>query len=242
VPRATRRHLIAIALILLAGVALWRGRAELASELQAFALWVRGLGGWAPLAFIAGYAIAVVGFVPALPLTLAGGAIFGPVAGVAYVFAAASAGACAGFLIARYAARSLLEQRIAGNPRFTAVDRAIGARGLRIAFLLRLSPVFPFSLLNYALGLTRVRFADYAVACFGMLPATAAYVYLGSLLGELAGLAPGAAPADAGSTWVKRALSVLGLAATLAVIAVVARTAQRALTEVAREGDRSGTV
>jgi uncharacterized membrane protein YdjX (TVP38/TMEM64 family) len=243
VRRTAARHLLAIAALLIAGIALWRGRAELAEQLQGFAHWIEGLGPWGPLAFMTGYAAAVVAFVPALPLTLAGGAIFGPFAGVAYVFVAASAGACGGFLVARYAARGAVERRIAGSPRFAAVDRAIADRGLRIAFLLRLSPVFPFTVLNYALGLTRVRFADFALACLGMLPATAAYVYLGSLVGELAGLG-GAAPeaAQAGSPWVSRGLSALGLVATLAVIAVVARTAQRALAEVVREEERPGTV
>ena len=79
------------------------------------------------------------------------------------------------------------------TPRFAAIDRAVGAQGRKIVFLLRLSPVFPFTLLNYALGLTRVRFVDYLVASIGMLPGTLLYVYYGKLAGDVAALAGGAA-------------------------------------------------
>jgi uncharacterized membrane protein YdjX (TVP38/TMEM64 family) len=230
--RSRRARLFAAgAALLIAALVVWSGRDAIAGLLRQFASSLEHLGSWAPVAFVGGYVLAVVAFVPALPLTLAGGAIFGPWAGIAIVFAAASLGACAAFLIARYAARGAIERRILGNPRFAAIDRAIAERGLRIALLLRLSPVFPFSLLNYALGLTRVRFADYAVACVGMLPATAAYVYLGSLIGELAGLG-GADTAGSASPWLRRGLSALGLVATLAVVVVLTRTARRALAEV----------
>jgi uncharacterized membrane protein YdjX (TVP38/TMEM64 family) len=210
----------------------WSARAEFGAGIQDFGHWVRGLGPLAPLAFIGGYALAVVAFVPALPLTLAGGAIFGPLLGIAYVFAAACLGACAAFLVARYAARGPIERRIGSSPRFAAIDRAIADQGLRIALLLRLSPVFPFSLLNYALGVTRVRFGHYALACVGMLPATCAYVYLGSLVGDLAGLGDPANSGAAASPWLERGLTALGVAATLAVVIVVARIARRALSEV----------
>jgi uncharacterized membrane protein YdjX (TVP38/TMEM64 family) len=213
----------------------WSARVELGAELQAFGHWVRSLGALAPLAFIGGYVIVVVAFVPALPLTLAGGAIFGPVLGIAYVFVAASLGACAAFLVARYVARAAVERRIASSPRFAAIDRAIADQGLRITLLLRLSPVFPFSLLNYALGLTRVRFAHYALACVAMLPATSAYVYLGSLVGDLAGLGGPPAAEQAASPWLQRGLTALGVAATLAVVVVVARIARAALAEATGE-------
>jgi uncharacterized membrane protein YdjX (TVP38/TMEM64 family) len=229
-----RRWLLAAAL-LLALVALWQLRAELAASLQGLAQRIEALGAWAPLAFVAGYALAVVAFVPASPLTLAGGAIFGLVSGTVYVFAAASLGACAAFLIARYAARARIERRIAGSPRFAAIDRAIADQGLRIALLLRLSPVFPFNLLNYALGLTRVRFSDYALACLGMLPATIAYVYLGSLVGELAGL-DAAREAHASTPWL-RSLSLVGLLATLGASFVIARAARRALAEATGQAE-----
>jgi len=235
------RLLVAVGVLGISALALWSVRSEVATLLRDFAASLEQLGAWAPLAFVGAYVLAVVAFVPALPLTLAGGAIFGPLVGVAYVFVAASLGACAAFLIARYVARGAIEQRISGNPRFAAIDRAIAERGLRIALLLRLSPVFPFSLLNYALGLTRVRFADYAVACVGMLPATAAYVYLGSLIGDLAGLGGDAHP-SAASPWLRRGLSTLGLAATLAVVVVIARTARRALAELTESGGSSGPV
>ena len=120
------------------------------------------------------------------------------------VFVGASLGAIAAFLVARYVARRAIERRLAGHPRFAALDRAIEKEGRKIVFLLRLSPVFPFVFLNYALGLTRVRFADYALACFGMLPGTLLYVYYGKVVGDVAALAAGAA-AERGHRALRRA-------------------------------------
>jgi uncharacterized membrane protein YdjX (TVP38/TMEM64 family) len=215
----------AIAVLLLLG-------RRLGAELPAFAQWVDGLGAWGPVAFIAGYALAVVAFAPGSVLTLAGGAIFGLVRGTLYVFVAAVIGSSLAFLIARYAARPWVEKRIAASPGFAAIDRAIAPQGRRIVFLLRLSPAFPFNLLNYALGLTRVRFADALVASLGMLPGTLLYVYYGKLAGEVATLA-GGAPLQRGAGYYT--VLGLGLAATLLVTTLVTRTARRALREATGE-------
>ena len=169
---------------------------------------------------------------PGSLLTLAAGAIFGLLEGTFYVFIAATLGACGAFLVARHAARPAIERRLEGNTRFAAIDRAVANQGRRIVFLLRLSPAFPFTLLNYALGLTRVRFADYAVASIGMLPGTLLYVYYGKLAGEVAALASGAA-VERGPEYY--AVLVLGLVATVAVTAVVTRLARRALKEAGAE-------
>ena len=91
-------------------------------------------------------------------------------------------------MLARYVARDAVEKRTASDPRFATVDRAIGDNGLKIVFLLRLSPVFPFSFGNYALGLTQVSIRDYAMGSFGMLPATLLYVYYGKVIGDAAAL------------------------------------------------------
>ena len=197
--------------------------------LQDFARWVDALGVWGPVAFMVGYALATVAFVPGSLLTLAAGAIFGIAWGTLYVFLAASVGACAAFLVARYLARGAIEHRLEGNPKFAAIDHAVGNQGLKIVTLLRLSPVFPFNLLNYALGLTRVRLADYALACFGMLPGTLLYVYAGALAGDLAVAVAGADDPSGPGRW---AVASLGLAATAAVTISVTRTATRALQDV----------
>ena len=112
---------------------------------------------------------------------------------ILYVLVAATLGACAAFLVSRHLARALVERRLDSNPRFAAIDRAVGEQGRKIVFLLRLSPIFPFNMLNYGLGLTRVRFVDYLLACAGMLPGTLLYVYYGKLAGDVAALAGGAA-------------------------------------------------
>ncbi len=197
-----------------------------------FAAWVEGLGLWGPVIFVLGYAVAVVAFVPASVLTLAAGAIFGLGAGTAYVFVAATVGSCAAFLVARYFARAWVEQRIEGNAKFAAVDREVARQGRKIVFLLRLSPAFPFNLLNYALGLTQVRFGDYAFAALGMLPGTFLYVYLGKLIGDVAAVAGGAERETSAGEW---AFLGVGLVATIAVVTIVTRIARRALAEATAE-------
>ena len=193
-----------------------------------FAEWVDEQGAWGPAVFIVGYAVLTVAFVSGALLTLTAGAIFGIVEGTLYVFVAATLGASIAFLVARYLARSAVEARIRGDKRFTAIDRAIGAEGRKIVFLLRLVPFLPFILLNYALGLTRVRFVDYLLASVGMLPATVVYVYYGKVLGEVAAIAGGVeierGPAD-------YAMLAAGLVAAIAVSIIVTRVARRALAE-----------
>jgi len=203
-----------------------------AALLPAFSAWVDGLGALGPLVFVVGYALATVAFVPGSLLTLAAGALFGLVEGTALVLVAATVGASLAFLVARYLARGLVEQRLAGNDRFTAIDRAIGAQGRTIVFLLRLSPLVPFNLLNYALGLTRVRFADYLVASVGMLPGTLLYVYYGKVAGDVARLAAGTSVRRDGGYYV---VLGLGLVATIVVTALVSRTARRALREATED-------
>lgn len=193
-----------------------------------FAAWVEELGIWGPIVFAAAYVIATVAFVPGSLLTLAAGAIFGVALGTLLVFFAATVGAAAAFLIARHLARSAIEHRVADNPKFDAIDRAVAEQGRKIVFLLRLSPVFPFNLLNYALGLTRVGFWDYAIASLGMLPGTLLYVYTGAVAGEVAALAGGVAPERGAGYY---AVWVVGLLATVAVTTFVTRTARRALQE-----------
>jgi uncharacterized membrane protein YdjX (TVP38/TMEM64 family) len=230
----SRRAAAAKVLVLLAGLALliYLGR-QLGAYVPRFATWVDGFGFWAPVVYGIGYAVATVAFIPGSILTLAAGALFGLARGTATVFLGASVGAALAFLVGRYAARGFVEGRIEANPRFQNIDRAIGRQGLKIALLLRLSPVFPFNLLNYALGLTRVRFRDYLIACLGMLPGTFLYVYYGKALGSVAAAAAGAGPDRGPGYW---AVLGLGLAATVAVTTVVTRIARRALKEEVKDG------
>jgi len=222
-PRSRLRW-VAIAAAFVALVALG---SQAGPALERFQAWVTDLGPWGPIAFILGYAIATIAFAPGAILTLAAGPIFGLVQGSLYVFVAASTGACLAFLAARHVVRSSIEERVSGSPRFAAIDRAIARDGRRIVFLLRLSPVFPFNLLNYALGLTRIGFADYAIACLGMIPGTVLYVYIGALGGRAAVAASGGAETTA-LTW---AVWIVGLAATAVATVLITRAARRALDE-----------
>lgn len=193
-----------------------------------FAAWVESLGVWGPLVFIVGYIVATVAFIPGSILTLAAGAIFGLARGTAFVFVGATIGSILAFLVSRYFARSAIEKRLQGNEKFANIDRAVGAQGLKITFLLRLSPVFPFNLLNYGLGLTNVRLRDYAIAALGMLPGTFLYVYYGKLAGDVAAVAGGAAVRKDAGYWT---VLILGLLATVVVTTIVTRIARKALKE-----------
>ncbi|MEW6320234.1 MAG: TVP38/TMEM64 family protein [Acidobacteriota bacterium] len=202
---------------------------EAAAWLPGFAAWVRELGPWGPVAFVAGYTIAPTLLIPGSVLTVAAGALFGLPLGVAYVMLGATLGSSLAFLSGRYVARQFVEHLLERHPRLVAIDRAVEREGFRLVLLLRLSPVVPFTLLNYALGLSRVRFADYALASIGMLPVTSVYVYAGKVAGDLAAVASGvAAPRDAAYY----AVLGLGLAATIAVTVVLTRLARRAMAKV----------
>lgn len=218
------RAAVAVALV---AVLLLFGR-RVAGYLPEFSAWVDGLGVWGPVVFVLGYTVATVAFIPGSLLTLAGGAIFGLAEGTALVFAGASLGATAAFLASRYMVRGAIERRVAAEPHFAAIDRAVGREGFKIVLLLRLTPVVPFVLLNYALGLTRVKLRDYVLAFSGMLPATLLYVYYGKVVGDLAEIAAGGGGERGWETWV---FTGVGLAATIAVITVVTRIARRALRE-----------
>lgn len=200
----------------------------LGEPIARFAAWVDSQGRLAPALYIAGYVLATVALVPGSLLTLAAGAIFGLVRGTAYAFIAATAAESAAFLLARYAVRPLVERRLRGEPRFEKIDRAIAREGFRVVLLLRLSPLLPFNLLNYALGLTRVRFRDVLLSAIGMLPGTILYVYSGTVIGGVARLAAGVEVPHTTGYYVVLAL---GLAATVAVTLVLTRIARRALDE-----------
>jgi uncharacterized membrane protein YdjX (TVP38/TMEM64 family) len=138
--------------------------------------WIAGFGPWAPVVFVGGYVVAVVAFVPALPLTILGGLVFGPVGGTGYASIASTTGAALAFLIARYAARDAVERWMAPYPALGRMDRAVARHGWRIVMITRLVPIFPFNLQNYAYGLTSITFRAYLATSFVcMLPATVAY-------------------------------------------------------------------
>ncbi len=192
---------------------------------------VAALGPWGPAAFVLLYAAATVLMVPGSVLTLGAGAVFGPLKGAAIVWAAATLGATAAFVLGRSLARDRVAKRLAADARLAAVDSAIKRDAWRVVFLLRLSPLFPFNALNYALALTDVPLRDYVSAsALGMIPGTILYVYLGSAAGSLAGL--GGARARTPLEW---ALYAVGLAATILATVSVTRAARRSLDERLKE-------
>jgi uncharacterized membrane protein YdjX (TVP38/TMEM64 family) len=203
-------------------------------EIPRFAAWVQSQGPWAPVFYIAGYVVLTIAFVPGALPTMAAGVVFGLGSGTVYAFLGEVLGGVASFWLARSIARPLVEARLARSLLFATIDRAVAAQGRRIVFLLRLSPAVPFNALNYALGLSRIRFVDYLVASVGMFPGALLYVYYGKLLGDVAALASGAdVPHDA----VYWTATLLGLTATMAVSVVLARIATRALREASIAAD-----
>ena len=206
----------------------WVGR-SLAPRLLGIVSHIQGLGPAAPVAFILIYAFAVVALIPASLLTVAGGAVFGLIRGVIFSLVGATLGSTCGFLLGRYVARRLVARRLSAMPRFVAIEKAVSARGRRIVFLLRLSPVVPFNFLNYALGLTTISVGDFVLASLGTIPGAFVYTYAGMVTGEALALA-GKAEVPKNASYY--AFLVAGLIATVAVTTVVTRTARRALQDV----------
>lgn len=235
--------LIAIAILLMSAPAFAETATQTATAIQGFnpqellreALkWINSLGYIGGIAFMLIYTIATVAFLPGSILTLGAGVVFGVVVGTIYVFIGATLGSIAAFLVGRYLARSWVAQKIAGNAKFTAIDRAVAHEGFKIVLLTRLSPIFPFNLLNYAFGITGVSLKDYALASIGMFPGTVMYVYIGSLAGDLARIGGDSQTTEPTLQWIIR---IVGFIATVAVTIYVTRIAQKALAEkVSEEG------
>ncbi len=193
---------------------------------------VERLGPWGPVVFIACYIVATVLMVPGSALTLAAGTLFGVAKGTAIVSIASTAGAAAAFLVGRFIARDAVAARIARRPSFAALDRALGQSGWKFVALARLSPAFPFTLLNYAFGLTRVKFFHYVLASWiAMLPATVLYVYLGSLAR--------AGAKGEGKTPLEWTLYGVGLLATIAVTVFITRMTKKAIADAGLAPDAS---
>jgi uncharacterized membrane protein YdjX (TVP38/TMEM64 family) len=195
-------------------------------DLTRFFDWIQRLGPMGAALFAAAYVPAAVLFVPGALLTLGAGFLFGVKVGTVIVSLGSTSGATAAFLVGRTLAREWVATKVAGNPTFGAIDRAVGTEGFRMVLLTRLSPVFPFNLLNYTFGITQVSLRDYVLASWiGMLPGTIMYVYLGSAAQSLAALLSGGRRRGLAQDL----LFVVGLVATVAVTVVVTRIAKRAL-------------
>jgi len=166
-----------LAAIRLTGIDQFLNKEELHQRISAY-------GPWAPVIYICFYSIAPSLFLPGLPLTIAGGLIFGPFFGTLYTIIGATIGASLAFLIARYFARSQIEALLSGK--LKTIGEGVEKKGWVFVAITRLIPLFPFNFLNYAFGLTRVKFSHYVIASFiFMLPGTAAYVILSSSLIDL---------------------------------------------------------
>jgi len=185
-------------------------------------------GIWGPVLLATVYVLAAVLMIPGTILSLGAGFAFGLLVGTVTVSAGSVLGAVAAFLVGRTAARGLVERRVRGNPRFAALDRAVDRNGFKIVLLSRLSPVFPYNLLNYLFSLTSVRTWDFCLASWiGMLPGTILYVYLGTTAKNVAELLSGKVTGGVG----QRLLFVVGLLATVLVTVLVTQMARRALRE-----------
>lgn len=236
-PAVRRRHprwatILAGALVIVAVVLAGR---QLAPLVPAFATWMDGLGWAGPLLFMLVYAVACLLILPASVFTMIAGAVYGVGWGTLYTAVGALVAIAVAFLIARHLARGAVARRLASRPELAAIDQAVGQDGFRIVLLLRLSPIFPFSILNYALGLTRVRFRDYLLASVGSIPGTFVFVSAGRLAGDLATVAAGGASPDSRSSMI---LLGIGLVATVTVLTIVTRLARKALAEATGMGAR----
>lgn len=242
--RAWKRWTVPLAVVL-AGAALFFGARQAAFVQHAIIAvldFCKGLGVLAVPIIMVSYVVACVFLFPGSLLTIGSGFVFaaitgttlwGVVAGTATVSVSSTLGACAAFMVGRWLARDWVRSKVAGDPRFSAIDRAVGREGFKIVVLTRLTVVFPFVFQNYVYGLTGVSLWNYALGSMvGMLPGTVAFVYLGAVAKSLTEIAGG----EAAGGVVKWIVIGVGLVFAFAAAGFVARVAKRALADAAAEG------
>jgi uncharacterized membrane protein YdjX (TVP38/TMEM64 family) len=236
-PVAERKALpylkIIIGILILAAIIVTFRVLPVADWLKAFQEYVRGAGPIGYVVYALVYAICCVLFIPATVLTIGAGAIFGVVAGSIVVVAGATLGATLSFLLARTVMRKKVESMTAGNAKFRSLDRAITREGAKIVLLIRLAPVFPFTYINYAFGLTGIKLVPYVLATlFGILPGTIAFVYLSDA-------AVTAATGSAGQA--KTIINIVGAVIALIASIFVARVATKAIKQAGVDDQPTAT-
>jgi uncharacterized membrane protein YdjX (TVP38/TMEM64 family) len=225
-PGSARRLVLrgsALLLLLIAIAAAW-ALLPVGEWMGAFREWILGFGWWGPLVFALAYILSTLAMVPGAPMTMVAGLLFG-LWGLPLVVASATVGSAIAFLSARYLVHDRIQHMIEARPRLKAVARAVAARGWTVITLLRLSPLIPFNVQNYLLGVTGLSFGWFLLATLlGSLPGSLLFVYIG-----MAGR-PGA---ERGFwEWV---MVGVGLAATLLVAIVIANRARRELRAIGLE-------
>ncbi|HTF88766.1 MAG TPA: TVP38/TMEM64 family protein [Planctomycetota bacterium] len=195
--------------------------------------WLEGLGAWGPIALVGVFIVASIALVPGLILNITAGALFGVVVGSIAALAGSTLGAMAAFLIARTVGRKRLEKWLKGEKRVEALDAAVARSGFKVVVASRLSPGIPFNVLNYAFGVTRVSFRDFALgSLIGMIPYRIVYAYIGSVLGKAAGVR---SPLGGDTSLLEWVLLVGGFATTLVFVIWVTRMAKAVLAEPVEE-------
>jgi pyruvate/2-oxoglutarate dehydrogenase complex dihydrolipoamide dehydrogenase (E3) component/uncharacterized membrane protein YdjX (TVP38/TMEM64 family) len=196
---------------------------------------VQSLGTLGPAAVVLAYVLCTVLLIPASIITLGAGTLFGLKTGFIVVVIGANLGAFCSFLLARTFLREKVAHWAQANAKFRFLDEAIGRQGFKMVLLTRLSPIFPFILLNYFLGLTAVRTGAYVLGnLFGMLPATFLFVYIGAAARDAIG-----GPTDTAADFYQQILKYVGLLATIGVVTLVTRMARRALREAEQSQEGS---
>jgi uncharacterized membrane protein YdjX (TVP38/TMEM64 family) len=202
--------------------------------------WVRDKGLMGGIVAGIVYALATVLMIPGAVATLAIGAIYGPWIGLLIVSPASVLGATMAFILGRGVFRPIIEKKMQGSNKFEALQAAIARNGLKILTLVRLSPIFPFTVINYAFGLTRISLRKYIVGSFiGMLPGTLLYVYLGSAVGDVGQLMNDGVQ-DSG-----RAASMMfygGLAATIVVTIIITKVSKQALADATASTSKNNDI
>ncbi len=201
---------------------------DLGTWIEKALTWIASLGVWGPVAFTVIYIVSTILLIPGSVLTLGAGFLFGVVKGSIVVSIASTTGATLALLLGRTLCRKMIEGMVLRNPKFKAVDAAVRQNGFKIVILTRLTPVIPFSLLNYIYSLTGVRVHDFLIASLiGMIPGTVMYVYFGSLFQNIPDIF-----SDHDKKPGEMLLLVIGCIMTVTVMALVTRIAKKAIYKV----------
>jgi uncharacterized membrane protein YdjX (TVP38/TMEM64 family) len=195
---------------------------------------VKNLGIIGGIFFICIYNIATLCLIPASILTMKGGCLYGLWWGSLIVLIAASLGAMGAFLLGRYVGQNWVHSQLQKYPQFQKIERAIAKKGWQIVFLTRLSPIFPFNLLNYLFGISQISLKDYMIGSLGIIPGTFMYVYFGSLATDLASIDM-SLPTTKETEILRWLMRLIGFIATISLTIYLTHFAKQTLTNTLEE-------